>query len=62
MSEQLLDCHYIHPTIHQARSEGVPEGMPRHAVDSCLSTCAAEAGFEVNKRLSGLKIAWVRFS
>src|SRR5258707_12123614 len=36
--------------------------MPRHAVDSCPSTCPAEAHLQINKRFSGLEIVENEFA
>ena len=62
MSEQLLHCHYVHASIHQARSECVPQRMPRHAVDSRLSTCPSKARLQIDKRFSGLEIVENEFA
>jgi hypothetical protein len=42
MSEQLLDCHYIHSAIHQPGSERVPQLVPRYTFDSGLSACKSK--------------------
>lgn len=62
MSEQLLHCHYMHASIHQARSECVPQCMPRHAVDSRVSTCPSKARLQIDKRFSGLEIVENEFA
>jgi hypothetical protein len=62
MSEQLLHCHYVHPSIHQARSERVTQRMSRHAVDSRLSTCPSKARLQIDKRFSGLEIVENEFA
>ena len=39
MSEQLLDCHYIHAAIHQPGSKRVPKLVPRNAFEPSFSAC-----------------------
>ena len=56
MSEQLLDCHYIHAAIHQPGSERVTQRVPRHTLDSRLSACQSETRVEIDKRFSGFKV------
>jgi hypothetical protein len=56
MSEQLLDCDYIHSAIHEARSERMTQLVPRNAFDSGLSPCESRTRIEINKRFSGFKV------
>jgi hypothetical protein len=48
MPEQLLDCHYVHASIHKTGSKRVPQRMPRHALDSCFLACQSETRVEIN--------------
>ena len=56
MSEQLLDCHYIHASIQEPGRESVAQRMPRDTLDSGLSARQSKTRLEINKRLSGLVV------
>jgi hypothetical protein len=59
--EQLLDCHYIHASIHEPGRESVPQRVPRNTLDPRLSTRQTEARFEINKRGPGFGVVENKF-
>ncbi len=56
MSEQLLDCHYIHSSIHQPGSKGVPKRVPSDTFDPGLAACQSKTRIQINKRFSGFQV------
>ena len=42
MSEQLLDCHYIHAPGHQAGRKRVSQRMPRHTYSLDPEKCSSQ--------------------
>ena len=56
MSEQLLDCHYIHASIHEPGSERMPQRMPRHTLDSGLSARQSKTRLQIDKWISGFVV------
>jgi hypothetical protein len=56
MPEQLLDCHYVHASIHKTRSKRVAQRMPRHALDSRFLARQSETRVEIHERLAAFWI------
>src|ERR1700739_824958 len=56
MPEQLLHCDYVHASIHQTRSERVPQRVPGHTLNSRLLARQSETPVEVNEGLAGVGI------
>jgi hypothetical protein len=56
MSEQLLDCHYIHSAIHQPGSERMPQLVPRHASIPAFRHARGKTRVEINK---GFPVSWL---
>jgi hypothetical protein len=57
MSEQLLDCHYIHSSIQQPGSERMPQLVARHTLDSGLSARETSRGRRVGEKSPFLVVA-----
>src|SRR5580700_10537560 len=56
MSEQLLDCHYIHSAIHQTGSERMPQLVPRNTFDPSFPACQSKTRIEINEWFSGFEV------